>query len=69
MISVGTVLNVIDNSGAKKVKCLKLLGGSFIQYGFVGYIAVISIKEINPLKKIKKGDVYKGVIVCIKKKD
>lgn len=68
MISIGTELGVIDNSGAKKVKCIKILGGSFKRYGFIGSLIVISVKTINPLKKIKKGEIYKGVISGIKKK-
>jgi len=68
MISIGTELTVIDNSGAKKVKCLKILGGSFKRYGFVGNVAVISVQLINPLKKLKKGEIYKAVLISIKKK-
>jgi large subunit ribosomal protein L14 len=68
MIAVGTELRVIDNSGAKKVKCIKILGGSFKKYGFVGSLLVISVKKINPLKKIKKGEIYKAVLIAIKKK-
>jgi large subunit ribosomal protein L14 len=67
MISVGTILKVIDNSGAKKVRCLKILGGSFKKYGIVGNIAVVSVQTVNPLKKIKKGEIYKGIIVFVKK--
>ena len=68
MISIGTELIVIDNSGAKKVICLKILGGSYKRYGFVGNLLVVSVKNVNPLKKIKKGEIYKAVISGIKKK-
>jgi len=68
MISCGTSLFVIDNSGAKKVKCLKILGGSYKQYGFVGNLIVVSLQRINPLKKLKKGEIFKAVIIAIKKK-
>jgi len=67
MISIGTVLQIIDNSGARKVKCLKILGGSFKKYGLVGNIMVVSVQSINPLKKIKKGEIYRAVIVSVKK--
>jgi len=68
MISCGTNLTVIDNSGAKKVKCLKVLGSSSTQYGFIGSVVVVSIQRINPVKKLKKGDIFKAVIIAIKKK-
>jgi large subunit ribosomal protein L14 len=68
MLSVGTKIDVIDNSGAKKVQCIKVLGGSYKRYGFVGNTVVISVKVINPLKKIKKGEIYKAIISSIKKK-
>jgi len=68
MITSGTELYIIDNSGAKKVKCLKILGGSYKKYGYVGNKIVVSVKLINPLKKIKKGEIYKAVVVGIKKK-
>jgi large subunit ribosomal protein L14 len=66
MILVGTVLNVIDNSGAKKVKCIKILGGFNKKIGIVGNFIIVSVQTINPLKKIKKGEIYKAVIVCTK---
>jgi len=69
MISCGTSLLVIDNSGAKKVKCLKILGGSYKKYGFVGNLIVVSLQRINPLKKLKKGEIFKAVIIAIKKKN
>lgn len=67
MISVGTILNVIDNSGAKKVRCLKILGGSNKKVGKVGSFIIVSVQTINPIKKIKKGEIYRGVIVCVRK--
>ena len=67
MISVGTRLKSIDNSGAKSVECLKILGGKGHKDGFVGDIVIVSVKTVNPLKKIKKGEVYRGVIVSVKK--
>ena len=58
-----TVLNVADNSGAKKVACIKVLGGSKRRYASVGDIIVVSIKEAIPNSKVKKGDVMKAVVV------
>jgi len=58
-----TVLNVADNSGAKKVACIKVLGGSKRRYASVGDVIVVSIKEAIPNSKVKKGDVMKAVIV------
>ena len=67
MILIGTELQVIDNSGAKKVKCLKILGKSLKKFGIVGTIVVVSVQSVNPLKKIKKGEIYKAVLVATKK--
>jgi len=58
-----TVLNVADNSGAKKVFCIKVLGGSRRKYATVGDIIVVSVKEALPNTKVKKGDVMKAVVV------
>ena len=58
-----TVLNVADNSGAKKVACIKVLGGSKRRYASVGDVIVVSIKEAIPNSKVKKGDVMKAVVV------
>ncbi len=58
-----TVLNVADNSGAKKVFCVKVLGGSRRKYATVGDIIVVSVKEALPNTKVKKGDVMKAVVV------
>ncbi len=58
-----TVLNVADNSGAKKVFCVKVLGGSRRKYATVGDMIVVSVKEALPNTKVKKGDVMKAVVV------
>ena len=58
-----TVLNVADNSGAKKVACIKVLGGSKRRYAGVGDVIVVSVKEAIPNSKVKKGDVMRAVIV------
>ena len=63
MIQMETVLDVADNSGAKKVACIKVLGGSNHMVAQVGDIIVVSIKEAIPRAKVKKGDVHKAVIV------
>lgn len=67
MIQVQTTLDVADNSGAKKVGCVKVLGGSKRRYASVGDIIVISVKDAMPHAKVKKGEVYKAVIVRTKK--
>jgi large subunit ribosomal protein L14 len=63
MIQMQTVLNVADNSGAKKVACIKVLGGSKRRYASLGDVIVVSVKEAMPNSKVKKGDVMKAVIV------
>ncbi len=63
MIQMQTVLNVADNSGAKNVFCVKVLGGSRRKYATVGDIIVVSVKEALPNTKVKKGDVMKAVVV------
>jgi large subunit ribosomal protein L14 len=63
MIQMQTRLKVADNSGAKEVMCVKVLGGSHRRYASVGDIIVVSIKEALPNAKVKKGDVAKAVIV------
>jgi len=63
MIQVQTILKVADNSGVKKVMCIKVLGGSKRRYAYVGDIIVCSVKEIIPTSKISKGSVVKGVVV------
>ena len=63
MIQMETVLDVADNSGAKAVACIKVLGGSKRKNAYVGDIIVVSIKEAIPRGRVKKGDVHKAVIV------
>jgi len=63
MIQSETVLDVADNSGAKKVACIKVLGGSRRRYAGLGDVIVVSIKEAIPTARVKKGDVAKAVIV------
>ncbi len=63
MVQMTTVLDVADNSGAKKVFCIKVLGGSKRKYASIGDIIVVSVKEALPNAKVKKGDVMKAVVV------
>ena len=63
MIQTETVLDVADNSGARKVLCIKVLGGSRRRYASLGDIIVGSVKEATPNSKVKKGDVVKAVVV------
>ncbi len=63
MIQMQTVLNVADNSGARKVTCVKVLGGSKRRYASVGDIVVVAVREAMPNSKVKKGDVMKAVVV------
>src|SRR5215510_3377514 len=58
-----TVLDVADNSGARKVQCIKVLGGSKRKYASIGDIIVVSVKEAIPNAKVKKGEVMKAVVV------
>jgi len=58
-----TVLDVADNSGARKVQCIKVLGGSKRKYARIGDIIVVAVKEAIPNAKVKKGDVVKAVVV------
>ena len=67
MIQQMTVLAVADNSGAKRLGCIKVLGGSRRRYASIGDIIVVSIKEAIPRSKVKKGDVKKAVVVRTKK--
>ena len=67
MIQTETRLTVADNSGAKKLYCIKVLGGSRRRYASVGDIIVVSVKEAIPNAKVKKGDVVKAVVVRTKK--
>lgn len=63
MIQMQSVLDVADNSGAKKLQCIKVLGGSKRKYASVGDIIVVSIKEAIPNSKVKKGSLARAVIV------
>ncbi|MHC1696669.1 MAG: 50S ribosomal protein L14 [Deltaproteobacteria bacterium] len=63
MIQMQTILDVADNSGAKKLYCIKVLGGSKRKYASIGDIIVASVKEAIPNSKVKKGDVVKAVVV------
>jgi large subunit ribosomal protein L14 len=63
MIQMQTMLNVADNSGAKKVMCIKVLGGSKRRYASIGDVIVVTIKEAIPQAKVKKGEVARAVIV------
>src|SRR3974390_2383156 len=63
MIQMQTNLDVADNSGARRVMCIKVLGGSKRKYAGVGDIIVVSIKEAIPRSRVKKGDVLKAVVV------
>ncbi len=63
MIQTETILNVADNSGAKKVQCIRVLGGTRKRYARIGDVIVVSVKEAIPHAKVKKGDVMKAVIV------
>ena len=67
MIQQMTQLAVADNSGAKRLGCIKVLGGSRRRYASIGDIIVVSIKEAIPRSKVKKGDVRKAVVVRTKK--
>ena len=67
MIQMHTMLSVADNSGAKTVQCIKVLGGSKRRYAGIGDIVKVSIKEAIPRGRVKKGDVYDAVIVRTRK--
>lgn len=73
MIQMQTVLDVADNSGAKSVQCIKVLGGSKRRYASIGDVIVVSVKDAIPRGKAEKGKVYKAVVVRtakeIKRKD
>ena len=72
MIHVSSLLRVADNSGVRTVKCIKILGGSFVKTASIGGLIVVSIQSLKPkysnLTKLKKGDICYGVIVRTKKK-
>jgi large subunit ribosomal protein L14 len=67
MIQTESVLDVADNSGAKRVKCIKVLGGSKRKYASVGDIIVVSVKDAAPNGKVKKGQLARAVIVRTRK--
>lgn len=67
MIQMQTVLDVADNSGARKVMCIKVLGGSHRRYARVGDIVKVAVKEAIPRGKVKKGDVVNAVVVRTRK--
>ena len=67
MIQVQTELMVADNTGAKKVECIKVLGGSKRRYASIGDSIVVSVKDAIPNGKVKKGTVHKAVVVRTKK--
>ena len=67
MIQMRSILEVADNSGAKRVQCIKVLGGSKRRTAGVGDIIVVSVKEAAPRGRVKKGDVMKAVVVRISK--
>lgn len=67
MIQTETRLTVADNSGAKELYCIKVLGGSKRRYAGIGDIIVVSVKEAIPNAKVKKGDIVKAVIVRTRK--
>jgi len=67
MVQTTTTLDVADNSGAKKIMCIRVLGGTKRKYASLGDVIVVSIKEAIPNAKVKKGEVAKAVIVRTKK--
>ena len=67
MIQMQTNLDVADNSGARRVMCIKVLGGSKRRYATIGDIIVVSVKEAIPRGRVRKGDVMKAVIVRVRK--
>ena len=67
MIQMTSVLDVADNSGAKKVYCIKVLGGSRRRYATIGDVIIVSIREAIPGAKVKKGEVARAVIVRTKR--
>src|ERR1700730_1212313 len=67
MIQVQSMLDVADNSGARRIMCIKVLGGSKRRYAGIGDVIAVSVKEAIPRGKVKKGDVLKAVIVRTRK--
>ena len=67
MIQMQSVLNIADNSGARRVMCIKVLGGSHRRYARVGDVIKVSVKDAIPRGKVKKGEVYNAVVVRTRK--
>jgi large subunit ribosomal protein L14 len=67
MIQVESNLEVADNSGARKVQCIKVIGGAGRRYASVGDVIIVSVKKANPRGKVKQGDVQRALIVRTKK--
>ena len=67
MIQLRTVLEIADNSGAKVVQCIKVLGGSRRRYARIGDVIVVAVKEVDPQSSLKKGEVKKAVVVRTRK--
>jgi large subunit ribosomal protein L14 len=67
MIQMQTNLDVADNSGAKRVQCIKVLGGSKRRYASIGDVIVVSVKEATPKGRVKKGDVKRAIVVRVSK--
>ncbi|MFP4272356.1 MAG: 50S ribosomal protein L14 [Halothiobacillaceae bacterium] len=67
MIQMQTILDSADNSGAKKIQCIKVLGGSHRRYAGIGDVIKVSVKDAIPRGKVKKGDVYNAVVVRTRK--
>ena len=67
MIQMQTVLDAADNSGARRIQCIKVLGGSKRRYAAVGDVIKVSVKDANPRGKVKKGEVYNAVVVRTRK--
>ena len=63
MIQMQTVLDAADNSGAKRVQCIKVLGGSKRRYAAIGDVIKVSVKDAIPRGKVKKGEIYNAVVV------
>lgn len=67
MIQMQTVLDVADNSGAKRIQCIKVLGGSRRRYAHIGDVIKVSVKDAIPRGKVRKGEVYNAVVVRTRK--
>lgn len=67
MIQMQTVLDVADNSGARRIQCIKVLGGSRRRYAAIGDVIKVSVKDAIPRGKVKKGEIYNAVVVRTRK--